>query len=42
MVDKKVRGAQLRFVILEDLGRPAVLTGPAEELLEQAYLEVSA
>jgi 3-dehydroquinate synthase len=39
-VDKKVRGAQLRFVILEDLGRPAVLAGPPEELLEQAYLEV--
>ena len=39
-VDKKARGAQLRFVILEEVGRPAVLAGPAEELLEQAYLEV--
>jgi len=39
-VDKKVRGAQLRFVILEEVGRPAVIAGPPEELLEQAYLEV--
>ena len=39
-VDKKARGAQLRFVILEEVGRPAVLAGPPEELLEQAYLEV--
>ena len=41
-VDKKARGAQLRFVILDEVGHPAVLAGPAEELLEQAYLEVCA
>jgi len=39
-VDKKVRGARLRFIVLDAVGRPAVLDGPPEELLEQAYLEV--
>ncbi len=39
-VDKKARGATLRFIVLDGLARPAILTGPPEELLEQAYLEV--
>ena len=36
-VDKKTRGAQLRFVVLEDLGRPVILTGPDEQVLRSAY-----
>jgi 3-dehydroquinate synthase len=36
-VDKKTRGATLRFVVLEGLAMPAVLTAPAEELLRSAY-----
>ena len=36
-VDKKTRGATLRFVVLEGLARPVVLTAPAEELLRSAY-----
>jgi 3-dehydroquinate synthase len=40
-VDKKARGARLRFVVLDALARPAILADPPEELLEQAYLEVS-
>jgi 3-dehydroquinate synthase len=39
-VDKKARGARLRFVILDGLAQPAILEDPPEELLEQAYLEV--
>jgi len=39
-VDKKVRGARLRFVVLDGPARPGILDGPPEELLEQAYLEV--
>ncbi|HEY2442496.1 MAG TPA: 3-dehydroquinate synthase [Streptosporangiaceae bacterium] len=39
-VDKKTRGSRLRFVVLDGLGRPAILADPAEELLEQAYREV--
>jgi 3-dehydroquinate synthase len=39
-VDKKVRHARLRFVVLDGPGQPAILEGPSEELLEQAYLEV--
>ena len=40
-VDKKARGAALRFVVLDGLARPAILADPAEELLAQAYTEVT-
>ena len=36
-VDKKSRGDQLRFVVLEEVGRPVVLAGPDEEHLLGAY-----
>ncbi|WP_345893976.1 hypothetical protein [Nocardioides sp. TF02-7] len=36
-VDKKARGSQLRFVVLEDLARPVVLAGPSEDDLRAAY-----
>jgi 3-dehydroquinate synthase len=36
-VDKKSRGTSLRFVVLEDLGRPRILTDPPEEHLRTAY-----
>jgi 3-dehydroquinate synthase len=40
-VDKKSRGAALRFVVLDGLARPAILTAPPEEMLAQAYAEVT-
>jgi 3-dehydroquinate synthase len=40
-VDKKARAATLRFVALDGLAKPGILTGPAEELLERAYAEVA-
>jgi 3-dehydroquinate synthase len=40
-VDKKSRGATLRFVVLDGLARPAILTGPDDELLRAAYAEVT-
>lgn len=40
-VDKKTRGDTLRFVVLDGLARPAVLSGPSEELLRTAYEEMS-
>jgi len=36
-VDKKARGSQLRFVVLDDVARPRVLAGPSEEHLRAAY-----
>lgn len=36
-VDKKSRGSQLRFVVLDDLARPRVLAGPDEAVLRAAY-----
>ena len=36
-VDKKARGSQLRFVVLEGIGRPAILTDPSDDLLRAAY-----
>ena len=41
-VDKKARGARLRFVVLDGLAQPGILGDPPEELLEQAYREVCA
>jgi 3-dehydroquinate synthase len=39
-VDKKARGATLRFVVLDGLARPGILTGPDDSLLRAAYQEV--
>ncbi|HJE59197.1 MAG TPA: 3-dehydroquinate synthase [Nocardiopsis listeri] len=40
-VDKKARGNTLRFVVLDDLATPAILAGPAPELLDEAYRLIS-
>ncbi|MBV9592953.1 MAG: 3-dehydroquinate synthase [Actinobacteria bacterium] len=40
-VDKKSRGNQLRFVVLEALARPTTVTGPDPAALSAAYSEVS-
>ena len=40
-VDKKARGARLRLVVLDGLARPGILDQPSEQLLWQAYQEVS-
>ena len=39
-IDKKTRGDLLRFLVLDGLARPAVLEGPEEGLLEQAFIAV--
>jgi 3-dehydroquinate synthase len=39
-VDKKTRGSQLRFLVLDGLARPSVLAGPSEELLREAFRAV--
>jgi 3-dehydroquinate synthase len=36
-IDKKTRGSQLRFVVLDALARPRVLAGPSEADLRAAY-----
>jgi 3-dehydroquinate synthase len=41
-VDKKSRGAALRFVVLDGLGKPGILADPPEDLLARAYREVAA
>src|SRR5256885_2866948 len=41
-VDKKTRGATLRFVVLDGLARPGILESPPDDLLEAAYREVAA
>ncbi|MDI2098065.1 3-dehydroquinate synthase [Ruicaihuangia caeni] len=38
--DKKARGGMLRFIVLDDIGRPRVLAGPEEALLFAAYQEI--
>jgi 3-dehydroquinate synthase len=40
-VDKKSRGDRLRFVVLDAIGKPAILEAPDPALLVAAYAEVS-
>jgi 3-dehydroquinate synthase len=39
--DKKARGAMLRFIVLDDIGKPTVLQAPEDQLLFAAYQEVA-
>ncbi|MFF5227633.1 3-dehydroquinate synthase [Dactylosporangium sp. NPDC000521] len=41
-VDKKARGATLRFVVLDGLATPGTLAGPPDDLLFAAYAAVAA
>ncbi|TAL45217.1 MAG: 3-dehydroquinate synthase [Salinibacterium sp.] len=38
--DKKARAGMMRFVVLEEIGKPTILNGPDESLLFAAYQEV--
>ncbi|NEM90218.1 3-dehydroquinate synthase [Galbitalea soli] len=38
--DKKARAGHLRFIVLDDIAKPAVLTAPDESLLFAAYQEI--
>jgi 3-dehydroquinate synthase len=40
-LDKKTRGTQLRFVVLDGLARPGILADPHPDLLTAAYAEVA-
>lgn len=40
--DKKTRGSMLRFIVLDEIGKPTVLQAPDESLLFAAYQEVGA
>lgn len=40
-VDKKARGSVLRFVVLDALAEPGILTAPSAELLEGAYAKIT-
>jgi 3-dehydroquinate synthase len=40
-VDKKTRGDQLRFVVLDGLAKPGILAGPELALLAAAYAAVA-
>ncbi|GAB2981278.1 3-dehydroquinate synthase [Nocardioides montaniterrae] len=36
-VDKKARGSQLRFLVLDGLAKPSILAGPSEDDLRKAF-----
>jgi 3-dehydroquinate synthase len=40
-MDKKTRGNQLRFVVLDAIARPSILTAPDPALLSAAYAEIA-
>lgn len=39
--DKKARGGTLRFIVLDSIGKPTVLTAPTGEMLFTAYQEIA-
>ena len=39
--DKKSRGGQLRFVVLDDIGKPTIMNAPTPEMLHAAYQEIA-
>jgi len=39
--DKKARAGHLRFIVLDDIAKPSVLTAPDESLLYLAYQEIA-
>ncbi len=41
-IDKKARGASLRFVVLDGLGNPTILTDPDQAWLDAAWASVAA
>jgi 3-dehydroquinate synthase len=40
-VDKKARGSVLRFVVLDGIGRPGRLEGPADDLLGRVFERIA-
>jgi 3-dehydroquinate synthase len=40
-LDKKARGASLRFVVLDGLGRPRMLPDPDQAWLDAAWAAIS-
>jgi 3-dehydroquinate synthase len=39
--DKKSRSGVLRFVVLDDIGKPTIMAAPTNEMLHAAYQEIS-
>jgi 3-dehydroquinate synthase len=39
-IDKKSRGAKLRFIVLEQVGKPTILESPDSALLIAAYAKL--
>ena len=40
-LDKKSRGGMLRFVVLDDLAKPAIMNAPSPELMHAAFQEIA-
>lgn len=40
-VDKKSRGGNLRFVVLDDIGKPTIMHAPTEEIMFAAFQELA-
>jgi len=40
-IDKKSRGGNLRFVVLDEIGKPTIMHAPTEEILFTAFQEIA-
>jgi 3-dehydroquinate synthase len=40
-IDKKARAGDLRFIVLDELGKPRVMHAPTDEILFTAFQEIA-
>jgi 3-dehydroquinate synthase len=40
-VDKKSRGGNLRFTVLDQIGKPTIMHAPTDEILFAAFQEIA-
>jgi 3-dehydroquinate synthase len=40
-IDKKSRGGNLRFVVLDEIAKPTIMHAPTEEILFAAFQEIA-
>jgi 3-dehydroquinate synthase len=40
-IDKKSRGGNLRFVVLDQIGKPTIMNGVTDEILFTAFQEIA-
>jgi 3-dehydroquinate synthase len=40
-IDKKARAGNLRFIVLDEIGKPRIMHAPTDEILFTAFQEIA-